>query len=265
MEQETPESLYGSNVVVGRAEESTSDNPLEGRDVKITTSNTSTVKVGEEPEGTSEDNKESEENPEGSPEGNASEAQTQAEVDQARQAEQDTKKVLDSKGVQWDALETEYTKDGKLSEATYTKLAEAGFPKTVVDAYIAGVEATASKFVNSVVGYAGGEKAFQQMTQFITGLGETEAKAFNSLIDNGNLAVIKTAIEGYKARMVAKFGTNNPTILGSEEVPNQVPQGYPSKGEMVKAMSDKRYGRDPAYTKEVEAKVAKSKFIQIRR
>ena len=38
-------------------------------------------------------------------------------------------------------------------------------------------------------------------------------------------------------------------------------KGFADQSEMVKAMSDKRYGRDEKYTKEVEKKIAASTSI----
>lgn len=263
--QETAQDFYGGDAIIGRAEEPNKD-PLAGRDVKITTTGTQTVEVNEDdpenPEGGQKGSegadKGDQENPESDPESEA-----QAEVDKTLQAEKDAKKVLADKGVDWAGLEAEFNASGQLSDDSYAKLEKAGFPRSVVDAYVAGQQAVAERFVNSVIGYAGGKQQFEAITKFITSRGKAEVETFNDLIENGKLSVIKTAIEGYKARMVSKFGTNNPSLLGGASNAPAV-QGFASKDEMIKAMSDKRYGHNKAYTLEVESKVEKSKFIKVR-
>ena len=155
-------------------------------------------------------------------------------------------------------MSAEYDKNGALSEDSLKKLEEAGYPKSVVSAYIAGLEATAEKFVNDVVSHVGGVEKYQQIAQFISTSGQ--ADAFNSLLEKGNLAEIKLALDGIQARMQARTGTTGRSILGGgSSSTNNL--GYNSKAEMVKAMSDKRYGRDRSYTMDVQRKVMNSSFI----
>ena len=138
------------------------------------------------------------------------------------------------------------------------KLEDAGYPKSVVSAYIAGLEATAEKFVNDVVSHVGGADKYRQIAQFIATSGQ--ADAYNSLLEKGNLSEIKLALDGFRARMQARTGSTGRSILGGGGS-GKSNNGYGSKQEMVKAMSDKRYGRDKGYTMEVQRKVMNSSFI----
>ena len=83
--------------------------------------------------------------------------------------------------------------------------------------------------------------------------------AFNAIVNKDDLSVVSAYIAGVKAQMVAQHGTANPTLGGSGNVGKS--KGYTDANEMIKAMSDPRYGKDPNYMQEVERKVAASKFF----
>ena len=83
--------------------------------------------------------------------------------------------------------------------------------------------------------------------------------AFNEIIEKSDLNVVSSYIAGIKAQMQAQHGTDNPTLGGAESTGKAA--GFADAAEMVKAMSDPRYGRDPKYMQEVERKVAASKFF----
>lgn len=263
-DQTTTQELYGSNAVTGSA-----DDALKGRDVEIKSSTTTTfsTKTEEEvlssnqegdQEASKEGDKETEVDKQQQEELNP-EQQLEQEIKQQIEAEEEIKKDLDSKGVNFDALAKEYEANGTLSESTFEQLAKAGYPKSVVDAYIAGLEATSAKFEQQVLGFAGGKEEFSKMTDFVKSLGQPYVNAFNKTIESGDMTQIKVAIEGFKAQMTAKHGTSKRTIMGKGEATTGV-TGFSSKAEMIKAMSDPRYGRDTKYTKEVEAKTLRTNF-----
>ena len=62
--------------------------------------------------------------------------------------------------------------------------------------------------------------------------------------------------------MHLKHGTKNPVVMGGQPIENGASQGYSAQSEMVKAMSDPRYGRDRAYTMEVQRKTQTAKFLK---
>ena len=248
------ENIYGANAVTGSKEDAKA---LEGRDVEIKTTNTQTVvmKPDDQPQDTQEGEGDKPQEEEETPE-----QKLAKDVQGQIQAEEDAKKDLEAKGVQWEKLSDEYESTGVLSAESLAALEKAGYPKSVVDAYIKGMEATATQFENQVMGYAGGKEQFQQVTGFIQSQGTAYVNAFNSAIQSGDLTQIKITIEGFKAQMTQKYGTSNRTIMGKGNVQTGT-KGYGSKAEMTQAMSDSRYGRDPAYTKEVEMKTARSRFL----
>lgn len=170
------------------------------------------------------------------------------------------KTELVSKGLDFDKLAQEYENDGQLSNESLQALEKAGYPKPIVDAYIAGLEAKAEKFTNSVKALAGGDKGWEELATFIKAQGEATTKAFNDVLNSGNIGAIKLAVEGLQAQKVAKYGTSNKTLLGSNgNMPSNT--GYETQEEVVKAMSDKRYGKDANYTRTVQMKLSKTNCI----
>lgn len=252
---EENESLYPEGAVTGSTEDVLKDH----EDVEIRNSNTETVKLNtDEEEAPEEGQKEGQQTEKSEAKNDDKPEDLQATVDEQNKAAEDVKADLSKKGVDFNALSEEYDKNGSLSEESMKKLEEAGYPKSVVSAYIAGLEATAEKFVNDVVSHVGGADKYRQIAQFIATSGQ--ADAYNSLLEKGNLSEIKLALDGFRARMRARTGNTGRSILGGGGS-GKVNNGYSSKQEMVKAMSDKRYGRDKGYTMEVQRKVMNSSFI----
>lgn len=180
---------------------------------------------------------------------------------QQQQATEELQKDLAERNVDFKALEDEYNKNGQLSSASLEALANAGYPKEVVDAYISGVEATQEKFYNAVVGFAGGEDEYRQVAQFVISQGDKAVQDFNDTINTGNLGVINMVIQGVKANMKAVNGTTNQTILGqSTGGTADNTNAYLSKQQMLDAMNDPRYDKDPIYRKQVEQKIINSNF-----
>ena len=180
-------------------------------------------------------------------------------LQQAQAEQKEVKNDLSSKGVDYTKLEESYINNGKLSDEEYKQLEGVGYPKAAVDAMIAGWQAKADAFVNKIVEDAGGKREFQRIQKFVQEQGQSAVEAFNEIIEKSDLNVVSSYIVGIKAQMTAKYGTTNPTLAGGNT--SSTVGGYKDANEMVKAMADPRYGKDPEYMKEVEQKVAKSTFF----
>ena len=228
-------------------------------------SNGQTVDITKEDEdnkGTEETPKETpKENPEGTPKTDSTTPNeiTDKEIQETRDAIDNAKATLESKGLDYGKMEAEYNQSGKSSEESYKALKEAGYDKEIVDAVLAGWQAKADNFYNAVINVAGGEDAYKGLTQFVSSQGQAAVDAFNEVVSNANLNTITSYLAGVKAQMTAKYGTANPTLTGGGVV-NKTP-GFQDQNEMIRAMQDKRYGRDAQYTKEVEKKLAVSKLF----
>lgn len=186
-------------------------------------------------------------------------AEEQEEYQKAKGEIESAKTELEGKGIDYAALEAEYNEKGELSSDSYKLLEEKGYPKALVEAAIAGWQAKADAFANKIIEDAGGINEYKRIQKFVQSQGAGAVNAFNAIVNKDDLSVVAAYIAGVKAQMVAQHGTANPTLGGSGNVGKS--KGYTDANEMIKAMSDPRYGKDPNYMQEVERKVAASKFF----
>ena len=205
--------------------------------------------------------------PESTPEEETQETTTEVEtpveneenpVETQKETEKVIKEELETKGLSFDEFAEEYQNTGTLSPESINKLEQAGYPKAMVDAYIAGLEAQANKFVDTVKSYSDGK--WDNIVELVKSQGQEAIDGFNATLNTGNLSQIKLMINGLLAQHKTQFGTSNPLVTGMPTATtNQT--GFTSKQEMVSAMADKRYGRDMSYTREVQTKVKMSNIF----
>lgn len=176
-----------------------------------------------------------------------------------KESTEEAAKTLSEKGIDYGALTTEYEEKGALSEDTYKKLADAGYPKAVVDTYIRGVEAANEAFVNSVYTAAGGKTEYDKLSNYIQSKGKDAVEGFNDALMNGSLSTVKMLINGFKAEMTLRNGTQKASVLGSGSPAGT--SGFANEADMDKAMDDPRYGVDEEYTKQITKRLSKSKFF----
>lgn len=179
---------------------------------------------------------------------------------------QDTLKAIEkdlrNKGVDFKQAIKEYEESGNISSRTLANLVNAGYPKEVIESFIEGRHAIEERFTKAVYDSAGGEEEYFKMTQWAANnLPQSTLKAFNKALDSNDLDLISMMVAGIQSKMNATRGTSNPTLLGSTQgVGGGEPKGFASKQDMIKAMSDPRYARDPAYTRSVEQKMLYTVF-----
>lgn len=216
---------------------------------------------GEEPSTNTEEN--AEEGEESTAGGNkeGGEKDLQEEVDKHSKAVSSIKEDLKSKGVDFNSAVKEYETSGSLSEETIEALNKAGYPPEVIEAFIEGRVAMEERFTKAIYESVGGEKEYRSIVNWASqNLNKKSIDAFNRAIDNNNINAITLMLEGMKAKMVAKMGTAKKSIHGGASAPNGSPKGYNSKADVIKAMSDPRYGRDAGYTRMVEQQMWATNF-----
>ncbi|CAK6596827.1 head assembly [Klebsiella phage vB_Kpn_K27PH129C1] len=161
-------------------------------------------------------------------------------------------------------IQQEYQNEDSLSEESYRELAEAGYSKAFVDAYIRGQEALVNQYVEKVMDFVGGRERFQQVYGHMKTNNHEGAEALIKAFESRDVATMKTILNlagqsrdktfGKKAeRSIAKRATPAKPVARKAE-------GFESQTEMIKAMSDPRYRTDSKYRREVEQKVIDSKF-----
>jgi len=111
--------------------------------------------------------------------------------------------------------------------------------------------------VNQIKNYAGGEEGYTQLMQWSgENLDQADVDAFDQLVDSGNARLIKLAVAGLKAEMEKSVGFEGEMATG--RAPRQQADVFRSQAEVVQAMSDPRYDRDPAYRQDVFEKLGRS-------
>ena len=110
--------------------------------------------------------------------------------------------------------------------------------------------------INSIQNYVGGEAAYQQLVGWAAqNFSEAEIQAFDNVVDSGNVDAINLALAGLQARYTDANGYEGKMIQGKAAAPADT---FKSQAEVVRAMSDARYDRDPAYRDEIMQKLARS-------
>lgn len=158
----------------------------------------------------------------------------------------------------------EYQETGTISEDSYKELNDKGIPKTLIDAYIAGQKAITDRQTalsetaqNQLIDYIGGQQEFDKMSAWAnTGYTQTEKAAYTKAIDSGDPELAKMALDRLKTKYTQTFGHTDTLTQGSQ---TQDISGYKCTSDMINAMKDPRYGRDPDYTAEVQLKTSKMK------
>jgi len=156
---------------------------------------------------------------------------------------------------------------GTIPDEMNQKLVDAGFPQDSINAYLAG-KATEAGYSTSTDGISdtqvaeiqnsvGGEQSYQKITQWASSnLNSSEIEAFDSAINSGNISMIKLAIGGLKAQYEAANGYEGTMVTG--KAPKTNTEVFRSQPELVAAMNDPRYDRDPAYRQDVIDKLERS-------
>lgn len=163
-----------------------------------------------------------------------------------------------------DAIEAEYEKDNKLSEASLKALEEVGYSRGFVRSFIAGQEAVATKYVQQIQAFAGGADKFQQVISHLSANSPDAVAALEDAMGRQDLNAVKTIINLGMASRSKKFGKAPERAVNKRAsaptVASKATEGFASQRDMIKAMSDPRYQNDHEYRRSVEAKVGASSW-----
>lgn len=193
------------------------------------------------------------ENEGGDPASPSDENTDELEIDNDKAQEE-----LNKVGIDFNALAQEYTQLGKLSDETYASLEKAGIPRSEVDTYIEGRQALSEKINNEAFSRVGGKDQFNAMrTWAAQNYTPEERAAFNKAV-NGSSADRNMALDALKAAYVAANGNEPDLVTGDVANSNANLGVYLSRAQVTADMKDPRYKTDPAFRKQVEAKLARS-------
>ena len=185
-----------------------------------------------------------------------------AKTPEAPKADAEVAKVADSlasKGLDLSTFSQEYAEKGELNAESYVKLEAAGFPRDLVDQFISGQQAVAQASRAQVFDAIGGEKNFTEMAEWAAeNASPADLAAYNKAATSGDAATVKLAVEALYGRYTEATGSA-PKLLDGTHSPSGG-SAFGSWHEVQTAMSDPRYGPDDAYTRNLIAKLDRSKL-----
>ena len=191
------------------------------------------------------------------------------DVEQTSATEDETEETSLSDGASLisSANDEYYANDGKLSEETLEKFSGMS-SKELVEAYLEVQNTDAFKNqgeiadlseadINNVKNFAGGEAQYDNLITWADSNLDAKAKeAFDSIVNTGSVDAIKIAVSGLKSQYEAANGYEGKMYTG--KAPKGNTDVFRSQAELVAAMNDKRYDRDPAYRQDIIEKLDRS-------
>ena len=155
-----------------------------------------------------------------------------------------------------------YSNDGQLSPEMMEKLTEMD-SRDLLNAYIQiqqnaqGPEDFTQEQVTDIQNFVGGEEAYSNLVTWASeNMPQNFVQAFDNLINVGDPDMVKLAVVGLQAAFQESNGYEGRMLSGK---PAQTKEDvFRSQAEVVQAMSDPRYDRDPAYRQDVFAKLDRS-------
>ena len=113
------------------------------------------------------------------------------------------------------------------------------------------------KDVKELKNTVGGDKEYGKILQWAqTNLSKQEIDMYDSVMARGDTASAYFAINSLSQRFKDSVGYEGKMLTGN--APSSKGDTYRSQAEMVAAMSDPKYDKDPAYRRDVMEKVARS-------
>jgi hypothetical protein len=177
--------------------------------------------------------------------------------------------LSDNANIITSASDEYYANDGKLSPETLQKF-KGMSSQDLVDAYLevtkspdwqatppSQVQDVTENQINEVKNFAGGEQEYRNMVQWAgENLDQDAIKAFDDIVASGSISTIKLAVSGLKSQYQNAVGYEGKMLQG-KAAPERG-DVFRSQAELVAAMNDKRYDRDPAYRQDVIEKLDRS-------
>ena len=163
-----------------------------------------------------------------------------------------------------EASEEYYANDGRLSAETMEEFAKMD-SRDLVNAFVAIQENAdpdaqypdiSDADLSTVYKSVGGEAEYDKLTDWASdNMDERALDAFNSIVNQGNPTAFQIAVAGLKAEYDNAEGYEGRMLQGKAA---RTQDGFRSQAEVVAAMSDPRYDRDPAYRQDLYDKLERS-------
>ena len=191
------------------------------------------------------------------------------ETEVAEEQPEEKPKLSEGASLITDATD-EYFKNGnKLSEDTMQKFASMS-SQDLIKAYLEvqsdpqyqsvnaePAPAITDSEINQIKNSAGGEQAYANIINWSkSNLDKSAISAFDQVVETGSIEAIKLAVSGLKAQYDSANGVEGRMVTG--KAPTKSGDVFRRQQELVAAMNDPRYDRDPAYRQDIIEKLDRS-------
>ena len=183
---------------------------------------------------------------------------------EAEPSEEETPEASPAQSLITDAS-AEYAEKGELSEEMMSKFSEMS-SQDLVQAYME-MQANAPKTaepvelsdsdVNAIKNSVGGDAEYGKVIDWASkNMTESQINAYDDIIATGNAEAIQMMVNGLKAQYDSSNGFEGQMLSG--KAPNSSRDVFRSQQQVVEAIADPRYDRDPAYRNEILEKLERS-------
>ena len=184
----------------------------------------------------------------------------------AEEQPKDTPTMSEGATLITDASKEYFDNGNKLSDETLSKFSSLS-SQDLIKAYME-VQATqpqqaappaeiSTAEINQIKNSAGGEQAYAQIVNWAkSNIPTDQLTAFNEVVNSGSVQAIQLAVSGLKAEYDNANGVEGRMVTG--KAPTKSGDVFRSQAELVAAMNDSRYDRDPAYRQDVIEKLDRS-------
>ena len=178
--------------------------------------------------------------------------ETESSETEETQEESETSSLFDRI---WEESQDEF------SQETLKELAEAD-PTDLANMYLdyrnsEKGETITDEDAKALKASVGGEENYGQMMQWANeNLEESVINMYDSVMESGDRNAAYFAMQALAYRYGDSVGVEGKLVQG--KAPTDTAKGFKSQAEVVNAMQDPRYDRDPAYRQEIMAKLERS-------
>ena len=190
----------------------------------------------------------------GEPDGSQQEEQGEQETLQVEE-EEPSRVLLNEASAEWN-------ESGKLSDETVARLSELS-SSDLINAYLEAQDSVPETpdlqpdQVNAIYQAVGGEQNYSALMQWASeSLPEGAITAYNNTVATGDPASIQLALAGLRAAYTDQNGYEGTMLTGKPAF--EKPDVFRSQAEVLAAMQDPRYDKDPAYRQDVFEKISRS-------
>ena len=191
------------------------------------------------------------------------------EVESEPESEPEPTELSDNASLITTASDEYYANDGKLSPETVEKF-KGMSSEDLVNAYLevtkspdwtakppSQVDDVTDSQIADIKNFAGGDQAYTDLIQWAgNNLDSKSISAYDDIIASGSVDAIKLAVTGLKSQYQNAVGFEGKMVQGKP--PQNNTDVFRSQAELVRAMNDRRYDRDPAYRQDVIQKLERS-------